>query len=936
MTTRPLAQSVKKPLVPVHHLPHGAAVAAPAHVPVATAAPASAPAKPHTIRPHGKHRHGEQSDDALVADSSDTSAPPVLSNSADAIVADAPLAGGTIDGAGDAIAAGQGRSSEAQELFSGRGPGGTGTAPVSSAPPGMMDHIYNAAGGASGLEVLSAVGIGLGAVGLASSGSGAAAVPTAQKVLPVTAGLSSNSETGTSLTDNIINNKMPSITGNTEAGATVVVTLHGVQYSTTADANGNWTVSVPAANALPDGTYVATVKVTDSAGNIGTATASAFLVDTTLAITGDLAVSSDSGTSNSDYLTNITNPSFVGTATAGATVTMVLNSKTYTAVADATGAWVITVPARDTLTNGTYTPQVTATDVAGNSTSLSVHAITVNTSNVVTGGLDPASDSGISHTDNYTSVNLPTFSGTTSAGALVTLIVNAKSYSATADASGAWTFTLPTTDLLPDGTYIAQIRAVDVEGNAATLQTPTIHINTSVAVTGGLSYLTDSGSNSNDRITDITTPTIAGTTEAGATVVLTLHGKTYNAVANASGAWSVAIPTSDALGDGVYGMTVTATDLAGNTATANTLPFTVKTTSVFTGGLDPASDNATNSGSNTGATNSDGHTTIATPNFKGTSDASATIQLSINNKSYTTVADANGNWNIMVPAVDALAAGSYTPTFKETDLAGNVTVLNGAPLVIESGHTPTLTSVNDTVGILQGHLLSGETTDATALAMTGFVDLYSSIDGGTVTIYDGTTALGTAALNTSDGTWTYSAVLAAGSHTLTAHYTTGSGTPTTTNSAVFNLTVAPADGIYSNITTDTTNPAQHNLLLGGASRTLDLSAAAHAEIDYLDLTGTGANAVHLSVNDVLQGGVNLFNSANGWNGLVAGTRHQMVITGNANDTVLLDNASHATDWALAGTTTNAGHVYQVYNNVAGTAQLLVEQTMLHAAGGALG
>ncbi len=56
---------------------------------------------------------------------------------------------------------------------------------------------------------------------------------------------------------------------NAEAGQTVTVTLNGVDYTTTVQANGSWSVTVPSADigAITDGSVTVTAAVSDKAGN---------------------------------------------------------------------------------------------------------------------------------------------------------------------------------------------------------------------------------------------------------------------------------------------------------------------------------------------------------------------------------------------------------------------------------------------------------------------------------------------------------------------------------------------------------------------------------------------------------------------------------------------------------------------------------------------
>ncbi len=70
---------------------------------------------------------------------------------------------------------------------------------------------------------------------------------------------------------------------NAEAGQTVTVTLNGVDYTTTVQANGSWSVTVPSADlsGITDGNYTISAAVSDKAGNPASADRDV-LVDTTV------------------------------------------------------------------------------------------------------------------------------------------------------------------------------------------------------------------------------------------------------------------------------------------------------------------------------------------------------------------------------------------------------------------------------------------------------------------------------------------------------------------------------------------------------------------------------------------------------------------------------------------------------------------------------
>ncbi len=139
------------------------------------------------------------------------------------------------------------------------------------------------------------------------------------------------------------------------------------------------------------------------------------------------------------------------------------------------------------------------------------------------------------------------------------------------------------------------------------------------------------------------------------------------------------------------------------------------------------------------------------------------------------------------------------------------------------------------------------------------------------------------------------------------------------------------------------------LALDGAGITLDLTAIANQggsapsgasrieSIERIDLTGTGSNTLILGLSDVLDmAGMNSFNNANGWadgtydlaaggaNGVDPERRHQLVIDGDAGDTV------NASGWTAVGNVTYDSVTYNVYNQ-GDHAQLLIDTAVTQTA-----
>jgi len=167
---------------------------------------------------------------------------------------------------------------------------------------------------------------------------------------------------------------------NAEAGQTVTVTLNGVDYTTTVQANGSWSVTVPSADigAITDGDYTITAAVADKAGNPASADR-VVLVDTTVPQLTINTVSDDDVINSAEHAQALIVTGSVTGAAAGDVVTVTINNKDYTATLDTSGRWSVGVPAADVsaLAAGDYTITAALTDKAGNSNS-TTHEVEVN------------------------------------------------------------------------------------------------------------------------------------------------------------------------------------------------------------------------------------------------------------------------------------------------------------------------------------------------------------------------------------------------------------------------------------------------------------------------------------------------------------------------------------------------------------------------------
>jgi hypothetical protein len=474
----------------------------------------------------------------------------------------------------------------------------------------------------------------------------------------------------------VLSNNTPAITGTAIPGSTIIVTINGQTYTTTADPQGNWSVTV--SPALPDGSYTASVTATDPAGNVSNASTVSFDIDTTPP--ADPVITSPTAGA---VLSNNT-PTIEGLAEPGSTVTVTINGQTYTTTADPQGNWSVTVsPA---LADGSYTASVTATDPAGNMSQASTVSFEIDST--------PPTDPIITApTANATLSNAtPTIEGLAEPGSTVTVTINGQTYTTTADPQGNWSVTV--SPALADGSYTASVIATDPAGNMSQASTVSFEIDTTPPADPIITAPTANATLSN------ATPTISGTAEPGSIVTVTINGQTYLTTADAQGNWSVSV--SPALPDGSYTASVTATDASGNTSAASTISFKIDTTAPNA----PSTPDLTTV-SDSGASNTDNITADRTPTFTGTSEPNAIIELYADGVLVgTTIADGNGDWSV---TADPMADGVYDFTVVAIDAVNNqsspsqalsVTIdasAPGAPTLAASTTNPTADPVIITI-----------------------------------------------------------------------------------------------------------------------------------------------------------------------------------------------------------------------------------------------
>ncbi|MBQ4830231.1 Ig-like domain repeat protein, partial [Alteromonas sp. MMG017] len=530
----------------------------------------------------------------------------------------------------------------------------------------------------------------------------------------------------------------PTISGTTDlpAGSTVTIVVldsDNVSHTFTARVQNDGSYQADVPSSLAQGNYSVAVTATDEAGNQAPATDGNGDVDSTPPIISLDPVSS--GNNDTPVLSGTTDLS------EGSTISFVVtdgngNSQTFTTTVGTDGAFSIEIPT--SLSDGTYNVSVSATDPAGNSS-------TVTDTGVIDASAPSIAIDPLGQTNDAT----PLISGTTDAptGSTVTLTItdsagNVQTFTTTVQSDGTFSESVP--NIVAEGGYTIEAQVADSAGNIG-----------SDTETGGLVDTTS-------PIVDVfeqglgndATPTVTGTTDqpAGSTVSITVtdsagDSQTFSATVQIDGSFSADVP--DALADGAYSVQTTVTDEAGNSATDSE-----------TGTLDTQAPIIT--------LNDPGVGSDTTPTINGNVDLpeGSTVQITVvdnagNSQTFTALVAANGSFSVEVPAV--MAEGSFTVSASATDSAGNSANANETGVIDVTA--PELTvdvvdSTNDTTP-----LISGTTSEPQGTVVT-------------ITVTDSAGAIQTlTAIVQSDGTYSVATEneLAEGNYTVNATVSDAAG-----------------------------------------------------------------------------------------------------------------------------------------------------------------
>jgi len=441
-----------------------------------------------------------------------------------------------------------------------------------------------------------------------------------------------------------------------------------------------------------------------------------------------------------------------------------------------TGATVVlAAPVTGTLLQGTYTvgagensadltvttlADVSIVDSVGNRLGSTVvptgtnniagsRAITIDT-------ITPTAPTIVAVTDNVTPVqgtissggatndNTPTVSGTAEPFSVVTLKAGSATVgSATADVGGVWSITtLP----LAEGITSLTASAVDAAGNAS----PSSNAHP---------VMIDTKSPAAPTFGAVVGTLLSGKAEAGAIVnILRNDAGVGTAIAAANGDWACTL----SLVDGVYTLTATATDAAGNVSQPT------QPTSVTIDTAPPARPDITQVMDdvvlNTGSISAGGLTNDPSPTISGTAKPGTVVTLRSNSTVLgTATSSALGIWTI---TLGPLTDGPYALEATAKDAAENTSppsVIHSITVDTRAPLPPTISSISDDLAPVKGPIAADVATNDSTPTVSGDAE-----PGSSVTLKSGSSVIGTATADAS-GKWVLTlAPLSEGLHSLTA------------------------------------------------------------------------------------------------------------------------------------------------------------------------
>ncbi len=572
----------------------------------------------------------------------------------------------------------------------------TEMAAASNEPAGMLPLVPGLLGGFGGWGAAAAVAGG--AAVLTGGGGKGRKPPTVDP------------QTADPLTTNTVAPTIK-VTGTGEPGDAVSVNVGGKIQTTTIGTDGKWSVTYPTTGLPADGTHVAQVVVTPPKGAVVNLTGPSFVIDMI-----PPAVSTTAGTTMNNDVENLAEyangVSISGNGEVGAKVSVLVNGHTQNTTVGADGKWTVTftqaqIPGGD---YHTIPAVVTATDALGNKTVINrdiaidtvPHPISV--TNVGGDNLINLSESQSGYAVN----------GTSTAGAVMTVVIGSETRTVTAGADGKWSASFTSASITQDGSANVTVSTVDAAGNASTSTFP-FRVDTVASLAVNMVAGNDivSGAENGGSIA------VTGTSEIGSRDVrVSWNGTTISATVDpATGNWTANFPANlfGSIQSTATNISVTASDAAGNTSSA-TRAVNVDTLAQVAMGNGQIGDDRLVASETGGFA------------LTGTSDPFARVTVVFEGQTREVVASGSGTWSANF-SFGSFGQMTRTSTVQVTaqDQAGNTATTSHSINIDTEVTNFRLTAVSDLTSLAAGADAVNNAEAQNGVDISGTVEPFSTV-----------------------------------------------------------------------------------------------------------------------------------------------------------------------------------------------------------------
>lgn len=456
-----------------------------------------------------------------------------------------------------------------------------------------------------------------------------------------------------------------------DAGQTVTIALGENRYEAIIAQDGSWSALIPAEDlqALEEQQlYTFEISVTDLAGNTATAQQN-FIINTSEPAIQLDAFTGDNQLNGAELALTQVLTGWTENIAPGQMLFVALGVNTYATQVAGDGSWQVAIPAGDlqALAPPAETIRVWCENSNGSTLAIAEETII----------LDPSQDAiaiAILSTDDYLSAAESTqplevrgFTTVSGPAVAVTVKFNGKEYAALVDGAGNWSAVIPPEDLalLPDG--VTPVTATVTYGIDSVSDSRDLTVMMNYLPKPTLDTLFDDGFLNAQEITE--NQVISGSTGivgVGQKVTVLFGEKSYHAVVDVDGRWSVEVPMADLqnLRDGNVSVHVNAIDAAGNSGTLVDSAIVDVTPPILS--LLPFSGDGKLSAAELDAAQTVAGVTTADQHGQE-------VVVVFNNQRFTTTVNSDGTWSVALPAgsLSALPPGERSYTVTLTDSAGN-------------------------------------------------------------------------------------------------------------------------------------------------------------------------------------------------------------------------------------------------------------------------